>query len=59
VSQQAAIKKVLARLRACKHVRPNIYLDQELEFVADSDAPGVSQYWDQLAALLESSNPTL
>ena len=50
-------RKVLGSIAASRHVRANIYLDQELEFVADSDAPGVSQYRDQLVALLKSSNP--
>jgi hypothetical protein len=51
-------RKVLDAIAVAKHVRTNIYLDHELEFVADSDAPGVSRYRDQLAALLKSASPT-
>ena len=39
-------------LQPGKHVRANIYLDQELQFVAEADAPGVSHYRTQLAKLL-------
>jgi hypothetical protein len=47
---------VLDAIAASKHVRANIFLDRELQFVAESDAPGVSRYRDQLAGLLKSTN---
>ncbi|MGA2572420.1 MAG: RbsD/FucU domain-containing protein [Terracidiphilus sp.] len=47
-------QKVLDSIAASKHLRPKIYLDHELEFVAESEAPGVSRCRDQLAALLKS-----
>ena len=46
-------RKVLDAIAASKHVRANIYLDQELQFVAESDAPGVSRYRTQLAELFK------
>jgi len=52
-----ATRTVLDAIAAIKHVRANIYLDQELEFVADADAPGVSRYRAQLSELLNSAKP--
>jgi hypothetical protein len=43
-SQQATLETVLAHLHACRHVRPVVHVDQELEFVDDKDAPGVGSY---------------
>jgi hypothetical protein len=51
-------RKVLGAIAASKHVRANIYLDQELEFVAEQAAPGVSEYRTQLADLLKTANAT-
>ena len=60
-SQQATIEAVLERMRACPHVRPIIHVDRELEFVAESDAPGVGNYrqWlkDTLQGFSSSSTP--
>jgi L-fucose mutarotase/ribose pyranase (RbsD/FucU family) len=49
---------VLDAIAASKHVRANIYLDQELQFVLERDAPGVSRYRTQLAELLKSAKTT-
>jgi L-fucose mutarotase/ribose pyranase (RbsD/FucU family) len=57
-SQIEVARKVLDAIAACKHVRANIYLDQELQSVAESDAPGVSRFRTQLAALLKSAKTT-
>ena len=51
-------RRVRDAIAASKHVRANIYLDQELQFVAESDAPGVSRYRTQLAELLKSAKTT-
>jgi hypothetical protein len=48
---------VFDAIASSKHVRANIYLDQELHFVAEADAPGVSHYRTQLTELLESAMP--
>ena len=53
--QIEVVRRVLDAIRASKHVRANIYLDLELQFVAESDAPGVSRFRTQLAALLKST----
>jgi len=50
---------VLARtfevLRECKHVKPTICIDEELTFVAESDAPGVTSYRKQLGFFLQDT----
>lgn len=51
--QIEVVEKVLAAVGASKHVRPTIYTDQELKFVAEADAAGISAYRQQLAKLLE------
>lgn len=37
------LNAVIATLKKAPHVRPQIYLDHELGFVADRDAPGISK----------------
>jgi len=36
------------------HVRPVIYTDKELQFVPDSDVPGITAYRQRLAAMLNN-----
>jgi hypothetical protein len=50
--QLDVLKQVLGAVAASKHVRPIVYTDQELKFVPDKEAPGVSAYRQQLAKLL-------
>jgi hypothetical protein len=50
--QSEVLKQVFESLAASKHVRPNVYIDRELEFVPDTAAPGVSAYRSQLNKLL-------
>jgi hypothetical protein len=40
---------VLAAINDSEHVRPDIYMDAELPFVPDEDAPGVAQYRANIA----------
>jgi L-fucose mutarotase/ribose pyranase (RbsD/FucU family) len=54
-SQIEVARAVLDAIAASKHVRANIYLDQELQFVAEADAPGVSRYRTQLEELLKGA----
>ncbi len=51
-SQDEVLKTVFQSLAGSKHVRPNVFTDQELEFVPEAGAPGVSAYRAQLKALL-------
>ena len=54
--QLEVVRRVLDAIAASRHIRANIYLDQELQFVGDNDAPGVTRYREQLADLLKSAN---
>ena len=56
--QLEVVEKVLAAVKASRHVRANIYLDQELDFVPEPGAPGVTKYRQQLASLLTTANRT-
>jgi L-fucose mutarotase/ribose pyranase (RbsD/FucU family) len=50
--QVDVLKQVLGAISASKHVRAVVHTDQELKFVEEKEAPGVSAYRQQLAALL-------
>jgi hypothetical protein len=51
--QIEVVDYVLKSLANSRHVTPTIYTDQELRFLTDKDAPGISGYRDQLFALLQ------
>jgi hypothetical protein len=59
VSQQVAIKKVLARLRACHHVNPIVHVDREFTLVDEKDAPGIDSYRNWLKSALKGLSVTL
>lgn len=40
-------------LSSAKHVRPIVFLDRELKYVSEADAPGITAYRDQLSAFLK------
>jgi hypothetical protein len=46
------LRNVLRRLDNSQQVRAIVYLDQELQFVPDSDASGISSYREQLMGVL-------
>jgi hypothetical protein len=46
------LQQVLDALSASPHVRPIVYTDQELKFIEEKDAPGISAYRQKLAGLL-------
>ena len=54
--QTEVLATTLALLSECKHVKPTIYTDQELNFVAESDARGVTSYREHLDRLLKERN---
>jgi D-ribose pyranose/furanose isomerase RbsD len=56
--QLEVARTVLDAIADSNHVRANAYLDLELQFVAESDAPGVSRYRTQLEELLKRVKPT-
>lgn len=53
--QMEAVRKVQKAIAACSHVRANVYADKELAFVAEADAPGVSEYRTQLDKALDGA----
>lgn len=57
-TQEEVTSAVLQALAGTKHVKPTIYIDRELEFVSEKDAPGVTAYRDQLAKILAGSAMT-
>jgi hypothetical protein len=51
--QIEVVNYVLNQLSKSKHVKPVVYTDQELKFIDEKDAPGVSMYRNSLAGLLQ------
>ena len=52
--QLEVVKGVLAELAKTKHVKPTIYTDAEMKFVAETNAPGITAYRDGLGKVLTS-----
>lgn len=52
--QEDVLHKVFSILAHAKHVKPVVYTDQELDFVAEKDAPGVTKYRQSLEKILVS-----
>jgi L-fucose mutarotase/ribose pyranase (RbsD/FucU family) len=50
--QMRVARKVLDAITGSNHIRAGVYVDKELAFVAENDAPGVSEYRRQLDAAL-------
>jgi hypothetical protein len=50
--QTEVLHFVLGAISRAPHVRPDIFLDAELPFLSDQDAPGVSAYRDDLSSIL-------
>ena len=59
VSQQVAIKTVLAHLRASKHIRPVVHVDRELALVDEKDSPGIDSYRNWLKGALKGLSVTM
>lgn len=53
--QLEVLRTVISAIESSKHIRANVYLDHELEFVAERNAPGVAKYRSDLEALLADS----
>lgn len=51
-NQLEVVRAVLDAAESSAHVRPEVYLDAELETVSERDAPGIDAYRRALAALL-------
>jgi L-fucose mutarotase/ribose pyranase (RbsD/FucU family) len=57
-SQMEVIQKVLDKLDSSIHVRPIVYMDAELPFVPEKNAPGVTAYRDGIQKLLAGRHIT-
>jgi L-fucose mutarotase/ribose pyranase (RbsD/FucU family) len=51
--QVEVLETVLAALAKSKHVAPIVYIDQELKYLDDAEAPGVEAYRYRLAAIFK------
>jgi hypothetical protein len=54
--QMEVIKFVLGAIDKSIHVRPDIFMDAELPYVQEEDAPGTTVYRDAIAKLLDGQN---
>ena len=54
--QLEVIKFVLGAIDKSIHVRPDIFMDAELPYVQEEDAPGTTVYRDAIAKLLDGQN---
>ena len=50
--QLSTAKTVLDRIAQEKHIRAKVYTDLELDFVEETDAPGIAEYRHHLRGLL-------
>jgi hypothetical protein len=50
------IRKVLDAIRGSKHIHASAYIDKELGFVDEKDAPGIAEYRKQLATALKGTS---
>ena len=53
-SQEAVVESVLDAINRSIHVRPDIFMDAELPFLPDQDAPGASAYRTRIGDLLHN-----
>lgn len=51
-SQLYVVKEVLDAIEDAGHVSPEIFLDKEIDFVPEEDAPGITNYTEELQTLL-------
>jgi hypothetical protein len=50
--QTKVLERTSVILVGCKHIKANIYTDEELTFVREEDAPGILSYREKLGGLL-------
>ncbi len=55
-AQLDVVRTVLSEIKNSIHVRPVVFMDAELPFISDSDAPGVSVYRSEIGKLLHKSS---
>jgi L-fucose mutarotase/ribose pyranase (RbsD/FucU family) len=57
-AQMEVIRTVLSAIDSSIHVRPIVYMDAELPFVTEKDAPGVTAYRDGIKTALKGRTIT-
>jgi hypothetical protein len=50
------LRTVLGLISQSAHVRPVVFIDSELDYVAESDAPGIGSLREQLKAMLAETD---
>ena len=55
-TQLDVVRTVLSEVEKSVHVRPVVFMDAELSFISDADAPGVSAYRSAIGELLRKSS---
>lgn len=51
-AQISVVQTVVKELSQARHVRPSVFLDQEMDHVPESDAPGIDRYRFELRPAL-------
>ena len=54
--QIQVVRKALDAINASRHIRANVYVDKEIAFVQENDAPGITDYRQQLDSALYFSS---
>jgi D-ribose pyranose/furanose isomerase RbsD len=54
--QIQVVRKALDAINASRHIRANVYVDKEIAFVQENDAPGITDYKQQLDSALYFSS---
>jgi D-ribose pyranose/furanose isomerase RbsD len=54
--QTTVLQYVLGVVSECKHIKPNVYVDEELKFVREEEAPGVDLYRKKLGDLVKGQS---
>lgn len=54
--QSRVVRRVLDAITSSAHIRAKVYVDRELAFVNEADAPGVADYRKELKSVLEDAH---
>jgi D-ribose pyranose/furanose isomerase RbsD len=54
--QIPVVRRVHEAIKAASHVRANVFVDKELAFVGENDAPGIAEYKQKLKEALNGSS---
>ena len=57
-NQVVVLEKVLDTIGASRHICANVFMDGELQFVPERDAPGVTAYRERIEALFADARLT-